>query len=128
VAVIWSPHAKERLSERARQRVPEVDAELAQKHNARDWEEWYEHDPREGRGVVLNRLVLLDSAQCWVLLRPADGGRNHVVASVLTPAQYDNNSQTMWSRSPGLAAPPPRATRDKPLTHSPFRALLRKSG
>ena len=124
MAVILSPHAKERLVERSNLLPVSRFLDLVRdKVEQRDWQEWWEYDQREGRGVRLNRLVFIPEAQAWALLRQPEDDV-YVVASVLTQKQYAFNAENLWHRDRAKAVPPNR-TITRPLTHNPFREKLR---
>lgn len=129
IDVVWSDHATVRTRERTgtwgRFRNG-VEAAL----EAREWEEWFEVDTREGRGLRTNLLVRSDNA--WALARLGTDGR-YVVCSVLTNAQYDFNARNLWRASAAAALGKAELDAEQarsgpvrpPLKHNPFAKLLK---
>lgn len=119
--LFWSDHALERLEERARASFVRAVRDALR---ARDWDVWYEVDPREGRGLRRN-LVVPRQGEYRAVVRVNEDG-NYIVVSVLTAQQAHFNTSALWHKTAEAArANRPRPTAG-PLTHNPFATLGRK--
>lgn len=101
---------------------------------SREWEEWFEVDRREDRGLKTNLVVRATDGTSAVVRISGDDGA-YLVVSVLTAEQYKFNSEQLWSKTADralahaakeeadgrLGLSPTRA-----LTHSPFAVLAQK--
>ena len=130
--IIWSPHALKRAKQRGGT-WERFRNHVEGKIESREWDEFYEYDPREGRGVCRNLLVRV----CFVSALVRVGSDDvYIVVSILTRAQREFNETTMWSKDARQARlryeTSPRATaelgvRPRGLTHSPFSNLKGRS-
>lgn len=125
--VFWTEHALERARDRA---MPSgIIENVRAKGYARDWESWFEVDPREhprsstGAARGLRENLLVSAPGGWAVVRLDRDV--YVVVSVLTEEQYQFNRSTLWGstkeRAERLAAR--GAGQPLPLTHKPFARL-----
>ncbi len=130
--VVWSTHGTVRSKERTgtwdRFRVS-IECALVE----RQWEIFYEVIMGE---VLENRIVHGNGGYAVVRAGVTDGLPSYVVVSVLTASQYNFNQGQLWhrTREKALAERTEReearraglSPKSKPLTWSPFAALLKK--
>lgn len=120
--LIRSPHADDRLRERTESTRLEVHRLVVEALRQRAWNEFWEYDPREQRGICRNLLVQV-AGSFWVLVRQATDG-TYIAVSVLTQKQYENNVALLWHRDAEAARLAMLRRKDpKPLTHNPFKKL-----
>lgn len=133
MTVHWSDHALDRAKERG----PSwglFRALIERSIEARDWEIWYEVDPREDRGLRENLVICAPhpSGPTYAVVRqPPD--HSYVVISVLTQKQYEFNKRSLWSSTPqGARKEHERVEEEKrrglspsarPLTFNPFQKI-----
>lgn len=127
--IVWSPHARQRAEQRGPTTLKSIHERIRNAFAAHTWEERWEVDVREGRGLRLNYLVRC--GDCWALLRLAGDSRTFIICSILTLYQRDFNETHLWHRSAEdarAAADAPKTHASAPVTHNPFAAaLLRRS-
>lgn len=124
--VAWSDHALVR----AKQRGPDwatFRTAVERAIEARDWEEWFEVDPRENRGLRTNLVVRSpDGTAAVVRLVPSNDC--YLVVSVLTSAQYEFNAERLWFiTKAGALAQAHRQRREGESGLSPTTAALKFS-
>lgn len=132
--IAWSDHALARAKERG----PAwglFRALVERAVESREWDSWYEIDPREGRGMRENLVVCATAKKenTYAVVRHTNNGA-YLVVSVLTQQQHDFNARTLWFRTPeGARAEATRAEAEaraglspsgRPLTYNPFERLL----
>jgi hypothetical protein len=120
--IFWTDHAEERLKQRGREKLSSI---IEQAIEIQRWEEWFEVDTREGRGLRCNLVVDAGGGVRAVARRNGDAV---VIVSILTEQQYQFNVANLWSRTAREALHRPRNAPNKtrpmvPLTHRPFSKL-----
>ena len=130
--IAWSDHALDRAEERG----PAWDlfrTLVERAVESREWDVWYEIDPREDRGMRENLVVCAKGKEeTYAVVRITRDGV-YLVVSVLTKKQHDFNTRSLWFRTPQAArkeaaqresaAQQGVAPASRPLTHNPFAKL-----